>query len=33
MGALQQFEVSARVRDTVVASGSVTLHRSDAGGG
>ncbi len=28
MGALQKFEASARVNDAVVASGSITLHRS-----
>jgi 3-hydroxyacyl-[acyl-carrier-protein] dehydratase len=28
MGALQQFDVSARVGDTAVASGSITLHRT-----
>jgi 3-hydroxyacyl-[acyl-carrier-protein] dehydratase len=33
MGSLQQFEVSARVGDVVVASGSITLHRTDAGRG
>jgi len=31
MGALQQFDVSARVGDTTVASGSITLHRSGGG--
>lgn len=29
MGALQKFDVSARVNDIVVASGSITLHRSE----
>jgi len=31
MGALQQFDVSARVGETTVASGSITLHRSGGG--
>jgi hypothetical protein len=30
MGSLQQFDVSARVGDAVVASGSITLHRTDS---
>lgn len=29
MGALQKFDVSARVNDAVVASGSITLHRGE----
>jgi 3-hydroxyacyl-[acyl-carrier-protein] dehydratase len=32
MGLLQQFQVSARVGEVVVASGSITLHRRSAGG-
>jgi 3-hydroxymyristoyl/3-hydroxydecanoyl-(acyl carrier protein) dehydratase len=27
MGSLQQFEVTARVGESIVASGSITLHR------
>jgi 3-hydroxymyristoyl/3-hydroxydecanoyl-(acyl carrier protein) dehydratase len=32
VASLQQFDVAARVGDTIVASGSITLHRNDRSG-